>query len=83
MVIVVAAVKLGAKEGVLERPESEGAGVVICVESVREEEKTDASIVSESLSLGRDFVEEAEEDGMDCSPDAVGEKMELAAESGV
>ena len=82
IVIVVAAVTLGAKEGVFERPESEGAGVVTCVEAVREEEKTDASIVPESLSSGREFVEEAEEDGRDCSLDA-GEKMELVAESGV
>ena len=83
IVMVVAAVKLGAKEEVFERPESEGAGVVTCVEAVREEEKTEASMVSESLSLGREFVEEAEEDGRDCSLDGVGEKSELAAESGV
>lgn len=83
IVMVVAAAKLGAKEDVFERPESEGAGVVTCVEAVREDEKTEASIVSESLSSGRDFVEEAEEDGRDCSLDAVGEKIELAAESGV
>jgi hypothetical protein len=57
--------------------------VVTCVEAVREDENTEASIVSESLSSGREFVEEAEEDGRDCSPDGVGEKIEFAVESGV
>ena len=74
-----------AKVGVLKRPESEGVGVgvVICVEAVREDEKTEASTVSESLSWGREFVEEVEEDGRDCSVDTVGENMELSVESGV
>ena len=49
---------------------------------MREDEKTEASIVSESLSSGRELFEEAEEDGRDCSLDAAGEKIELA-ESGV
>lgn len=53
------------------------------MEAVREEEKTEASIVSESLSSGTEFVEEAEEDGRDCSLDAVEEKIEVLAESGV
>lgn len=81
IVMVVAAVMLGA-EDVFERPESEGAGVVACVEAVGEE-KTEASIVSESLSSGREFVEEAELDWRDCSLDVFGEEIELAAESGV
>lgn len=84
IVIVVAAAKLGANEGVFERrPESEGAGVVTFVEAVREEEKTEASMVSGSLSSGREFVEDAELDGRDCSFDVVGEEMEFTAESGV
>ena len=58
-------------------------GEVICVEAVREDEKTEASIVSQSLLSGREFVEEAEEDGRDCSVDGAGEKIELSAESGV
>jgi len=85
IVMAVAAVKLGAKEDALERPESEGEGVVARVEVVREGEKTEASIVSESLSSGTEFVEEAEEDGKleDCSLDVVWENIEVAAESGV
>ena len=69
IVIAVASVRLGAKEDAFERPESEGEGVVARVEVVREEEKTEASIVSESLSSGTEFVEEADEDGRDCSID--------------
>lgn len=57
--------------------------MVTRVEAVREDEKTEASIVSESLSSGREIVEEAEEDGRDCSLDAAGVKIGLAAESGV
>jgi len=82
IVMVVAAARLGAKDA-FERPESEGAGVVARVESVREDEKTEASMVSESLSSGMESVEEAEEDGRDCSLDAVGEHTELPRESGV
>ena len=83
IVMAVAVSKLGAKEDTFERPESEGEGVVARVEAVREDEKTEASMVSESLSLGMEFVEEAEEEGKDCSLDAVWEKIEVAAESGV
>ena len=83
IVMAVAEAMLGAEEGVCERPESEGEGVVARVEVVREEEKTEASIVSESLSSGTEFVEEAEEVGRDCSLDVVWEKSEVAAESGV
>ena len=79
MVMVVAAARFGAKEGVFERPESEGVGVVTRVEEVREE-KMD---VTESLSSGMEWVEDAEEGGRDCSRDGVGEKIELVAESGV
>ena len=79
MVIVVAAARLGAKEGVFERPVWVGGGVVTRVEAVREE-KTDAS---ESLSSGMELVEEAEEGVRDCSRDAVGEGIELVVESGV
>ena len=82
IVMVVAAVKLGPKEGDLERPESDGAGVVTCVEAL-EEEKTEASMVSESLSSATESVEEAEEDGEDWSLDAVGEGTGFMAESGV
>lgn len=57
--------------------------MVTRVDAVREEEKTEASIVSESLSSGMEFVDDAEEDGRDCSRDGVGEKIELSAESGV
>jgi hypothetical protein len=53
------------------------------VEAVREEEKREASMVSESLSSGTEIVEEAEEDGRDCSLGVLGEKIELVAESGV
>lgn len=80
--MVVAAARLGAKEGDLERPESEGVGVVTCVEAL-EEEKTEASMVSESLSFATESVEEAEEDGGDWSLDAAGEGTGLTAESGV
>lgn len=83
IVMAVASAKLGAKEEVFERPESEGEGVVARVEVVREEEKTEASIVSESLSSGTEFVEEAEEVGRDCSLDVAWEKIEVVAESGV
>lgn len=83
IVMAVAVSKLGAKEDAFERPESEGEGVVARVEVVREEEKTEASIVSESLSSGTEFVEEAEEVGRDCSLDVVWENIEVAAESGV
>lgn len=83
IVIVVAAVRLGAKEDAFEWPESEGEGVVTRVEAVREEEKTEASMVSQSLSSNTESVEEAEEEGRDWSLDAVEEKIELAAESGV
>jgi hypothetical protein len=58
-------------------------GVVTWVEVVNEEEKTEASMVSESLSLSTESVEEAEDDGRDWSVDAVGEGAELSAESGV
>lgn len=49
---------------------------------VREEEKTEASIVSESLSSGAEVVEEAEEEGKDCSLDVVEVRIEFVAESG-
>jgi hypothetical protein len=83
IVIVVAAAKLGANEDAFERPESEGAGVVAHVEAEREDEKTEASMVSESLSSSTEFVEEAEEDGRDRSLGAAEEMLELVAESGV
>jgi len=83
IVMVAAAAKLGVRAEVLERPESEWMGVVTRVEEVREDEKTEASMVSESLSSGRVAVEEVEEDEGDCSVGGVGEKMELTAESGV
>ena len=57
--------------------------MVTRVDAVREEEKTEASIVSGSLSSGMEFVDDAEEDGRDCSRDGVEEKIELSAESGV
>lgn len=53
-----------------------------CVEGL-EEEMTEASIVSESLSSATESVEEAEEDGRDWSLDVVGEGTGLRAESGV
>lgn len=81
MVMAVAVAKLWTREGDLERPESDGLGVVRCVEAL-EEEKTEASMVSESLSSATESVEEAEEDGRDWSPGAVEEETGLA-ESGV
>lgn len=57
--------------------------MVTSVEVVGEEEKTEASMVSESLSSGTEIVEEAEEDGGDCPLGVLGGKIELAAESGV
>lgn len=81
MVMVVAAVKLDTKEGDLERPESDGVGVVTWVEAL-EEEKTEASMVSESLSCATESVEEVEEEGRDWSPDAVGEETGLMGEPG-
>jgi hypothetical protein len=80
-VMVVTAARLGAKEGDLERPESEGVGVVTCVEAL-EEEKTEASMVSESLSSAIESVEEAEEDGRDWPLDVAGEGTGFTVESG-
>lgn len=56
--------------------------MVAGVEAVRAEEKTEASMVSESLSPGMESVEEVE-DRRDCSLDVLGEEVEFAAESGV
>ena len=82
MVMVVALARLGTKEGDFERPESEGEGVVMCVEALREE-KTEASMVSESVSSATECAEEAEEDGRDRSGVGVGERTGLTIESGV
>jgi hypothetical protein len=82
IVIVVAAVRLGTKESDLEWPESDGVGVVTRVEVV-EEVKTEASMVSESLSSATDVVEEAEEDGRDWSVDGAGEGTGSMAGLGV
>lgn len=81
-IVMAVVAMLGTKEGDFERPESDGAGVVACVEALREE-KTEASIVSESLSPATESVEEAEEDGKDWSPSGVAERIGLEAESGV
>ena len=81
IVMVVAAATLGKKEDGLESPESDGLGVVTSVEALWEE-KTEASMVSESLSSGMEFVEEADDDGRDRSLDSGG-KTGLTGESGV
>lgn len=72
-------VMLSTEEGDFEQPGSDGVGVVTCVEALGEE-KTEASMVSESLSLATESVEEAEEDGRDWSLEVVAERV---AESGV
>lgn len=79
--MVVAEAMLGTKGGDFELSDSDGVGVVACVEVLRDG-GAEASIVSESLSLGTESVEELDEDGRDWWVETLVVRTGLRAESG-